>query len=236
MGTLVDDAEGPNGDTPLHMASEGGHVAVMKKLLDRGADPNKYSQFSGLVISVAISSGKIGAVELLAAQKGFVLLPERDDIESPLVQAAAMSDISMFEYLLDKFKSSIPIEEYGKALASAAGAGRIDIFDRLLRREYSHQDFQYALQCATENSKWDIINIILETCGGLNCDDTFVQAAADPESKNDFLDRLWAYTRGAISQYKLNESLYHATDREKIDTVAVLLQKYRADANATGPE
>ncbi len=68
-------------DTPLHMASEAGHVDVMKKLISRGADPNAYSKYSGLVINAAISSGKFNAVELLVKQ-GVSLTPERDDVES----------------------------------------------------------------------------------------------------------------------------------------------------------
>lgn len=236
MDTPIDDAWGDEGDTPLHMAARGGHVAVMKKLILQGANPNKYSRYLGSVISVAISSGKIEAVQLLA-ERGVTLISQRDDVESALVQAAARSDISMFEYLLHTFGSSLPPDEYSKALSSAAGAGRVDILNRLLlQRGYTQQDFQYALQSAAEDSKWDTVNMILDACERLNCDEPFLQASKDPESKIDVMELLWLYSAGTISRHKLNESLYHAADMEKLDTVRVLLERYGADANATGHE
>ncbi len=229
----TDGTDGAFDDTPLHMASEAGHVDVMKKLIFRGADPNAYSEYSDLVINAAISSGKFGAVELLVKQ-GVSLTPERDDVESPLAQAAAMADISMLEYLMQQYAHQLPPQEYSKALISSAGAGRVEIFNRLLQFQHSLQDYQWALNSAAEEAKWEIVTILLERRSDLDCDEAFYQAATGTENKDQVLEALWEYTRGAISHEKVDESLYDATDREKLSTVKLLLEKFGADPNASG--
>ncbi len=231
----MDDVEDEFDDTPLHMAAQAGHVTVMKKLIAHDADPNAFSNFSGLVITAAISSGKIGAVELLV-DHGVSLTPERDSVEAPLAQAAAVSDITMFEYLLEKYASRLPPEEYSKALTRAAGAGRVDIFNRLLQFNHNPQEYQWALDRATDESRWDIIHILLNARAGLGCDEAFLKAATSPDDRDDVLERLWEYSGGSISRHIVNDSLYHATDREKFSTVKALLHKYGADPNATGSE
>ncbi|CAM1503339.1 Fc.00g081150.m01.CDS01 [Cosmosporella sp. VM-42] len=234
-GAAIDDGEQDSTDTPLHMAAQEGHVHVMKKLLIRGAKPNTYSEYSGFAINAAISSGNFDAVELLV-QAGVALTSDRDDVESPLAQAAAMSDISMLEYLMQQYANQLPPEEYSKAMISAAGAGRVEMFKRLLNFEHKPEDFQWALNGAAEEAKWDIVTILLERRSDLDCDEAFYQAAIGIEVKDDVLEALWEYTQGSISSEKVDDSLYEATDREKYGTVKLLLDKFGADANATGEE
>ncbi|KPM35737.1 hypothetical protein AK830_g10834 [Neonectria ditissima] len=234
-GADIDDGEEVSEDTPLHMAAEEGHVQVMKKLLSRGAKPNTYSESSGLVINAAISSGKFDAVELLV-KAGVSLTLERDDVESPLAQAAAMSDVSMLEYLMQQYAHQIPPEEYSKAMVSAAGAGRMETFKRLLEFEHKPEDFQWALNSAAEEAKWDIAEVLLESRSDLDCDEAFYQAAIGTEDKDGVLEALWEYTRGSISTDKVDDALYDATDREKHNTVKLLLEKFSANPNATGAQ
>ncbi|KAK7422687.1 hypothetical protein QQX98_001475 [Neonectria punicea] len=234
-GAEIDDGEKLSEDTPLHMAAEEGHVHVMKKLLFRGAKPNTYSEFSGLVINAAISSGKFDAVELLV-KAGVSLTLERDDVESPLAQAAAMSDVSMLEYLMQQYAQQLPPEEYSKAMISAAGAGRMETFKRLLEFQHKPEDFQWALNSAAEEAKWDVAEVLLERNSGLDCDEAFYQAAIGTEDRDNVLEALWEYTRGSISTDKVDDSLYDATDREKYSTMKLLLEKFGANPNATGVE
>jgi hypothetical protein len=234
-GAEINDGEQESEETALHIAAKEGHVHVMKKLLFRGAKPDTFSDHSGLVINAAISSGKVDTVELLV-QAGVSLTPERDDVESPLAQAATMSDISMLEYLMKEYAQQLPPEEYSKAMISGAGAGRVEIFRRLLDFEHKPEDFQWALNRAAEEAKWEIVTILLEKRSDLDCDEAFYQAATGVEDKDDVLGALWEYTQGSISSERVDDSLYTATDNEKDSTVRLLLEKFGADPNATGEE
>jgi hypothetical protein len=219
-------------DTPLHLAAEEGHVEVMRKLILRGANLNAHSSCSGLVINSAISSGSFAAVELLVKHDVSLVL-DRNDVMAPLEQAATLSDVSMLEYLMKEYANQLPPEEYSKALVSAAGAGRVEVFNKLLNFKHSHNDFQWAFDEAANKGNWEIVKILLEKRSDLNCDNVFHQAATSTEDQ-EVLEALWEYTHGTISAEKLDQSLYDAPDLEKTWTVKLLLEKFGADPNATG--
>ncbi|KAK6088814.1 hypothetical protein SCUP234_00018 [Seiridium cupressi] len=221
-------------DTPLHLAAEEGHVEVMRKLILRGANLNAHSDYSGLVINSAICSGSFAAVELLV-NHGVSLSLDRGDVMSPLEQAATLSDVSMLRYLMEKYTDQLPPEEYSKALISGAGAGRVEVFTKLLDFDYTHDDFQWALDEAADNGNWEIAKIILEKRQHLNCDNVFHQAATGTDDQ-EVLEALWEYTKGSISHDKIDESLYDAADMEKTWAVQLLLEKFGADPNAQGDE
>jgi hypothetical protein len=234
-GANIDDGDEDGEQTPLHMAAFGGHVEVMKKLVLRGANPNATSNDIGPVVNAAISSGVRAAVELLV-EHGVSLTLDRDDLVSPLALAALLSDVSMFEYLIEQYADKLPAQEYSKALVKAAEAGRIEVFNKLLEFQHDQEYFQGALNAAAEEWNWDIITILLERCTGLGCDELFYQAATGTEPQDRILEAIWKHTNGNISEEKLSESLYDATDREKESTVKLLLETFKANPNATGEE
>lgn len=229
-------------ETPLHMAAENGHVAVMQLLMLRGADPNATSPGIGPVVNSAISSGNRTAVELLV-ERGVALTmaPTGDDddsdVEPPLASAALLSDLSMFEYLVAQYADQLPAEEYSKALVKSAGAGRVDVVHKLL--EFSHDEayFQRALDAAADEGSWDVVKVLLSAQAGLDCNNLFHKAATVNGEQDDLLGVAWAYANGAISRDTVDRALYDATDCEKAETVQLLLgEPYRADPNATGEE
>ncbi|PQE14382.1 multiple ankyrin repeats single kh domain-containing protein [Rutstroemia sp. NJR-2017a BBW] len=221
-------------DTPLHFAAEKGHIEVMRKLILRGASLNAYSEYSGYVINSAISSGNFTAVEVLV-QHGVSLSIDRDDVETPLEQAASLSDVSMLEYLMEKYADQLSPEEYSKALIAAAAAGSIEILNKLLPFQHSHNDYQAALDGAAEEGNWEITKALLEIRADLSCDKVFYEAATRTDNL-EVLEALWEYTKGNISGETLDQSLYETTDNMKTKTVQVLLEKFGADANAHGEE
>ncbi|KAI0145211.1 hypothetical protein GGR57DRAFT_481119 [Xylariaceae sp. FL1272] len=234
-GAVIDDGIEISEQTPLHMAAFGGHIEVMKKLVLRGADPNATSNDIGPVVNAAISSGNRAAVELLV-ESGVSLTVDREGIEAPLALAALLSDVSMFEYLIEKYADRLPPVEYSKALVKAAEAGRIEVFTKLLEFQHSQEYFQDALVSAVEEWNWDIITIILERYPGLDCNTLFYTAATCSEPQDKMVELAWDYANGSITSDTLNKSLYEATDREKQSTVQLLLEKFQADPNATGEE
>ncbi|KAI0595658.1 hypothetical protein F4775DRAFT_568533 [Biscogniauxia sp. FL1348] len=234
-GAAIDDGDEIGEQTPLHMAAFGGHVEVMKKLVLRGANPNATSNDIGPVVNAAISSGNRAAVELLV-EHGVSLAVDRKDIQAPLALAALLSDISMFEYLIQKYADKLPAQEYSKALVNAAEAGRIEVFNKLLEFEHDQEYFQDALAVAGEESNWEIVTILLEKRSGLDCNGLFYKVATGTETQDKLLEVIWQYSNGSISAETLNKSLYDATDREKESTVELLLKQFGANPNATGEE
>ncbi|EWC47693.1 hypothetical protein DRE_02893 [Drechslerella stenobrocha 248] len=236
-GANLDEGQQGGHSTPLAMAAFNGHCKVMVKLLNRGANPNSLSQ-EGPVINDAIGSGNMEAVRLLV-EHGALLRHDADedsDIPAPLALSALLSDLTMFTYLLDACADKIPPEEYSKALICSATAGRIEVTKRLLEFRHPQSAFQETLVAAAEEGNWDIIELVLETCGGLNCDEIFKEAAVGVEQQDRILSVIWNYTRGGISTETLNDSLYLATDNEKESTVKLLLGEFRANPNATGED
>ncbi|KAI1738519.1 hypothetical protein F4680DRAFT_425179 [Xylaria scruposa] len=234
-GAPIDDGIEISEQTPLHMAAFGGHVEVMKKLVLRGADPNATANDIGPVVNAAICSGNRDAVELLV-EHGVSLTVDRDDVHSPLALAALLADVSMFEYLIEKYADKLPAVEYSKALVSAAEAGKIDVLNKLLEFEHDESFFQSALDSAVKEWNWEIVTILLQRRHGLDCNGLFLEVATCSEPQDKMLETCWEYANGSITTETLNDSLYHATDREKDTTVELLLKRFRADPNATGEE
>ena len=73
----MDDGIEDNNMTPLHMAAAEGHVKIMAKLLERGANPNASCTAYGAVINAAIESGNCDAVKILV-EKDVSLATEED--------------------------------------------------------------------------------------------------------------------------------------------------------------
>lgn len=219
-------------DTPLHLAAAKGHVEVMKKLILRKASLNAYSEYSGLVLNSAISSGNLATIELLV-NHGVKLSTDRDDVETPLAQAASLCDVSMLDYLMEKYTDQLAPEEYSKALIAAAAAGSLEVLNKLLPFKHSNNDYQAALDEAAEEGNWEITKVLLEKRRNLSCDRVFYEAATRTDDL-EVLEALWEYTDGSISADILDQSLYETTDNKKTKTVQLLLEKFGADPNAHG--
>ncbi|KAI0120115.1 ankyrin repeat-containing domain protein [Nemania sp. FL0031] len=234
-GAPIDDAIEIGEQTPLHMAAFGGHVEVMRKLVLRGANPNASANDIGPVVNAAICSGNRAAVELLV-ENGVSLTAYDDDEFAPLALAARLSDVSMFEYLIQKYADQLPAVEFSKALVGAAEAGKIEVLNKLLEFEHEVSFFQAALDIAVNEWNWDTVTILLQKHAGLNCNGLFLEAATCSEPQDKMLELAWEYANGSITAETLNDSLYEATDTEKDTTVELLLNKFQANPNATGEE
>ncbi|KAI1125379.1 hypothetical protein F5Y10DRAFT_247292 [Nemania abortiva] len=235
-GAPIDDAIEIGEQTPLHMAAFGGHVEVMRKLVLRGANPNANAVDIGPVVNAAICSGNRAAVELLVENGVSLTMEEDENNYAPLALAARLSDVPMFEYLIQKYADKLPAVEFSKALVGAAEAGKIEVLNKLLEFEHDTSFFQNALDAAVDEGNWDTVTILLQKRTGLDCNGLFLDAATCSEQQDKMLELAWEYANGSITAETLNNSLYDATDCEKTTTVELLLNKFHANPNATGEE
>jgi ankyrin repeat protein len=235
-GAEVDNALDQGHDTPLTMAATKGQVSVMIKLMNHGANPNAVSTDSGPVINKALYSGSREAVQALV-ERGVSLSLSSDDYPPALALAAAICDISMYEYLTKELADKFQPEDYSNAVVTAGRAGRIEILGKLLDNyEHPKEYCQSSLDWAAAESNWDCILLILEKVKDLDCSAVFHEAATCTEQQDKVLEAIWEYSNGTISPETLDKSLYEATDKEKESTVRLLLEKFNANPNATGEE
>ncbi|RYP49043.1 hypothetical protein DL769_011135 [Monosporascus sp. CRB-8-3] len=163
---------------------------------------------------------------------------QEEAIWSPLALAALRSDLTMFNFLIERYSDKLPAEEFDMALVKAAEYGRLEAFKRLFRDyQHPHQVLQDSHDRAANEENWDIVQLLLEECPGLDCDTAFFNTCLgdDSQQKTQVLETIWEYTHGSISTETVNDSLYHATDLELAETVSLLL-RFGANPDATGRE
>ncbi|KAK1476307.1 hypothetical protein CTAM01_15497 [Colletotrichum tamarilloi] len=241
--------------TPLAMAAYSGSVRAMSKLIARGANKDACSANIGPVVNAAIFSGNSAAVtELikLGARLSFEgwtgettdqsessdenhTTSEEPSWMPPLALAALISDISMFNAILEAAADNLTPNEHSKALIMASHSGRIEIVEKLLGYEHESHIFKASLEVATNEQNWDVVRLILKTSTGLDCEIPFRAASKDKEDLQDVLELCWEHADGSIGQEILDDCLYIATDLEKKETVEQLI-KFGASCNALGSE
>ena len=87
---------------------------------------------------------------------------EEEIIWSPLALAASRSDLTMFNFLIEKYSSRLPAEEFDAALVKAAQGGRSEAFKRLFRDyRHPHQILQDSLEQAAKQENWNIVHQLL---------------------------------------------------------------------------
>jgi ankyrin repeat protein len=191
MGCVIDDGIKEGNDTPLWNAALKGHVAIMRKLINRGADVNAcVPDDIGSVVNAAIYSGNREAIELLIEKKASLsMIGSQDQGNYALSVAAQFSDLTMFEYLINSCAEKLAPEEYDAALVAAAEAGRVEVFTKLLTFTHSKECYQQALNVATIEENWDIITLLLEHYQGETLDygDVFRKASGTSENQDGIL-------------------------------------------------
>ncbi len=88
--------------TPLHVASQGGFAAVVKALLDRGADVNAATTTGATALMLAAQAGNGPTVAALLDAKGDVNAAEQANGQTPLMFAAAYDRAEVVALLLER--------------------------------------------------------------------------------------------------------------------------------------
>ncbi|KAJ4381978.1 hypothetical protein N0V85_008601 [Neurospora sp. IMI 360204] len=244
----VDDGIEDNYDTPLAMAAANGQVGAMSKLLEYGAEVNAVSRDWGPVINCAIYSGNKDAVALLVNKNAILSVSRMSeearsfDIPPPLSLAALCSDLEMFDFLLQRCHADLSTQDYEAAFKWASRAGNTDVMERLiLLPEFKAEDhdFQPDLDAAVEAEEWDSVEFLARneiSREKANFDKAVIALVQDVDDNLGTLEAIGDSATASLTKGKVNEALYIATDKEKEKIVNLLLTKFEADANATGPE
>jgi ankyrin repeat protein len=235
-GADINDGRQDHVWTPLMMAASRGEIEAMTMLLSRKSGPadiHACASDDGTALTVAIAAGEADAVSHLINYKADPNLTG-PGLEPPLALAASTGNDILVKMIMDAggyHNTTSPA--YGSALAAAASSSNLKIVQTIFQVDRSLPSRQSALERAAEVASKEIVDWLLRSGPGLQCDTAFTKAAA--KGADEILNMLWQYSRGAISQQSKDLSLYTATDFELNSTVKLLLAM-RANPDAEGDE
>ncbi|KAK1531740.1 hypothetical protein CPAR01_11389 [Colletotrichum paranaense] len=226
---------------PLHLAASFGKTEIIDQLLDAGAEVDESGPERRNDTPLAMAAYLLGErwagenPDQSESSDENNTTSEEPSWMSPLALAALISDISMFNAILEAAADNLTPNEHSKALIMASHSGRIEIVEKLLGYEHESHIFKASLEIATKEQNWDVIRLILKKSTGLDCEIPFRAASKDKEYLEDVLELCWEHADGSIGQEILDDCLYIATDLEKKETVEQLI-KFGASCNALGSE
>lgn len=231
--------------TPLIMAAWNGQRQAMEKLLQWKVNVNAKSEKMGTALNQAILSGKLDCVKLLiennASVNEFDFYDEKVEYASlaPITLSALLSGSDIFHYLMETCWPSMSQLARRQALTLGALAGRTNAVDQMTNqwKDYSVLVIQTVLTQAATDQQWDTMHIFLKKWRGLNCEDVLWRVASAKgrlERIDEMVQTIWDYSHGELSQKTRDKALYHAVDMGNESTVKILLERVKADANATG--
>jgi ankyrin repeat protein len=233
------DKKDKNEQTALHWAAEGGHEAVVRLLVDRGADVNVKDKLGLTALYWAAKGGHEAVVRLLVDRRADVNLKD-DDGPTALHQAAAGGHQAMVRLLVDRGADVNAKDYHGwTALYWAATQGH-EVLVRLLidggadvnaKTKY----IETALHNAAEGGHEAVARLLIDSRADVNAktkyDQTALQLAA--EGGHQPMVRLLV-DRGADVNAKdyHDYTALHVAAKGGHEAVTRLLIDSRADVNA----
>jgi ankyrin repeat protein len=156
----------------MQAASAGGHEAMVKMLLDKGADINAQSGQYGNALQAASSRGHEAVVRLLL-DKGADVNAQGGEYGNALQAAVSDGNEAVVRLLLDKGADvNAQGGEYGNALQAASSGGHEQIAKLLLNKgaDVNAQGGLYsnALQAASRRGYEEVVRLLLSKGADIN--------------------------------------------------------------------
>ena len=163
---LVVDVRDGYGQTPLSRAAEGGHEAVVRLLLEKGAAIESKDDYRRTPLSRAAEGGHEAVVRRLL-EKGAAIESKDDYRRTPLSRAAEEGHEAVVQLLLEKGASIESTDYRGQTVLSWAAEGGHEAMVRLLLEkgaaiESEDDDSQTVLSRAASRGHEAVVRLLLE--------------------------------------------------------------------------
>jgi len=171
------DAEGENGETPLHMACRLGVVALAEFLINRGADVKEKDEQKRTPLHKASQSGSVEIVKLLL-EKGAEVDRKDEYGRTPLYYAAASGNGEVAKFLIDHGADVLAKDENGQSILHAAARGGLSWLAELCIRKGADinardSDGWTPLHVAAEYGETEVAKLLIEHGADVNAKDKY---------------------------------------------------------------
>ncbi|OJJ72655.1 hypothetical protein ASPBRDRAFT_548678 [Aspergillus brasiliensis CBS 101740] len=160
-----------DGSSGLYLAARGGHIMVVQKLLDMGANIDAPGYQYGDALRAACFGGWSEIVQLLINHGAACSMPRSGEYSSPLQAALASDKNSTAEVLLNAGVKLTTQQQFDDAIETAAFRGNIPVFQRLMTGEagdFASQIRPDPLQVALAAGKIRRAKQLLQSCVDIN--------------------------------------------------------------------
>ncbi|XP_078339606.1 uncharacterized protein LOC144627217 [Crassostrea virginica] len=120
------------GRTPIHAASEGGHVDVVDLLIKCGADCNQSYKDGRTPIQKASMAGHVDIVDLLIKSGAHCNQSDKDG-RTPIHEASWGGHVGVVDLLIKCGADCNQSDRFGSPIHKASMAGRVDVVDLLIK-------------------------------------------------------------------------------------------------------
>ncbi|RUS85021.1 hypothetical protein EGW08_007205 [Elysia chlorotica] len=156
-----------NGQSPLLVASEQGHLDIVKVLLKNQARVDIFDEHGKTALHLAAEHGHQTVADTLLYHKAFVSAKSKHGL-TPLHLAAAQGNVALLKLLVDKHGATIDALTLAKktALHMAAQNGQREVCSALIKMKADTNatdvEGQTPLHLAAENNHSDVVKLFLK--------------------------------------------------------------------------
>jgi ankyrin repeat protein len=240
LGKVANIAETDYGEwTPLNCAADAGHIAVVKLLIDRGADMCMLSRDGWTPLNSAASKGHIEVVKFLLERGADMSLPSSDGW-TPLQSAASEGHFEVVQLLLDRGADmSVPNSDGWTPLNCAANGGHFEVVRLLLDRgadmSAPNSIGWTPLNSAADKGHVEVVKLLLDRGADVSPASAKVWTPVHLAARNGHVEAVrLLLVRGAplaVANDRGQTPLYLAAENGHVDIIKILLD-HGADKTA----